>query len=316
MAILATLPLLAFVAFLLLELERSQFAALRKDTAQDAQAIGAAVERKLADLETTLALVANSVELQQGNLAAFHARVAESVKGSSLYVILARSDGVQVLNTRVPWGAALRPMANPASVVSALRSGKVELSGVFFGATSQRWVVNLTMPVADRAEAGSAEVDAVVLTQDAESLGDIASREALPPGWTSALVDNEGRIVVSCPDWPGPACSDPRLSVVEPYPLIGEPPVNLGIALCPVAPGIVGTHGLKLQVCTCALVTIGLRGPPDRVTKTVRADRVELQAGGRLCRNRGVIGVDDRFRQPTGTASPPERSHSAARRAA
>lgn len=194
MAILATLPLLAFVAFLLLQLERSQFQALRADAAQDAQSISRGVERKLADMETTLTLVANSVELQQGDLQAFHERVAESLKGSPLYVILARRDGIQVLNTRMPWGAPLRPMANPGSVTSALRSGKVELSDVFLGATSRRWVINLTMPLAERGPQGT---DAVVLTQDAESFEDLASRDALPPGWTSALIDNQGQIVVS-----------------------------------------------------------------------------------------------------------------------
>ncbi|QEE46440.1 histidine kinase [Rhizobium sp. WL3] len=194
MAILATLPLLAFVVFLLLQLERSQFQTLRADAAQDAQTISRGVERKLADMETTLALIANSVELQQGDLSAFHARVAESLKDSSLYVILARRDGIQVLNTRMPWGAPLRPMANPGSVVSALRSGNVELSDVFLGATSQRWVVNLTMPLAERGAQGA---DAAVLTQDAESFVDLASRDSLPPGWTSALLDNQGRMVVS-----------------------------------------------------------------------------------------------------------------------
>ena len=60
MALLATVPLLAFVAFLLLQLERSQFQTLRTDVADDAQAISRAVERKIADMEITLALVANS----------------------------------------------------------------------------------------------------------------------------------------------------------------------------------------------------------------------------------------------------------------
>lgn len=194
MAVLATVPLLAFVAFLLLQLERSQFQTMRADVADDAQAISRAVERKIADMETTLALVANSVELQQGNLEAFHARVGESLKESSLYVMLARRDGVQILNTRMPWGATLKPMANPGSVMAALRSGEVELSGVFFGATSERWVVNLTMPVTALTSDG---INAVVLTQDAASLASLAAREALPVGWSSALVDGDGRIVVS-----------------------------------------------------------------------------------------------------------------------
>ena len=194
MAVLATFPLLAFVAFLLLQLERSQFQTLRTDVADDAYAISRAVERKIADMETTLALVANSMELQQGDLQAFHTRVGESLKESSLYVILARRDGSQILNTRTPWGAKLRPMGNPASVASSVQSGKVELSGVFFGTTSQRWVVNLTMPLSQTRPAGA---DAVVLTQDAASLANLAGREALPTGWSSALVDGDGRIVVS-----------------------------------------------------------------------------------------------------------------------
>lgn len=194
MAVLATVPLLVFVAFLLLQLERSQFQSLRDDAAQDAQGISAAVARKVSDVKTTLTLVANSVELQQGNLQAFHARVSESLKGSSLYVLLARADGVQILNTRMPWGAPLRRMANPESVTSAMRSGKVEISGVFFGATSQRWVVNLTMPLQNAVPQGA---DVIVLTQDAESLGNLAARETLAPGWTSALVDGEGRVVVA-----------------------------------------------------------------------------------------------------------------------
>lgn len=194
MAVLSTLPLLAFVAFLLMQLERSQFEALRTNVADDAHAISQSVERKIADMETTLALLANSVELQQGDLQAFHTRVGESLKASSLYVILARRDGSQIVNTRLPWGTPLQPMANPESVRSALRSGNVEISDVFLGATSERWVVNLTMPLGERGPAG---VDAVVLTQDAASLGSLASRNALPPGWSSALVDGEGRIVVS-----------------------------------------------------------------------------------------------------------------------
>lgn len=194
MAVLTTVPLLIFVAFLLLQLERTQFQSLRINAAQDAQSISAAVERKISDMKTTLTLVANSVELQQGDLQAFHGRVAESLKGSSLYVLLARSDGVQLLNTRVAWGAPLKRMANPASVLSAVQSGKVELSGVFFGATSQRWVVNLTMPLA---ETGPRGAEAIVLTQDAASLGDFAPREALPPLWTAALVDGKGQIIVA-----------------------------------------------------------------------------------------------------------------------
>ncbi|CAH0339454.1 sensor histidine kinase [Rhizobium sp. CECT 9324] len=194
MAALSTLPLLVFVVFLLLELERGQFQALKRETAQDAQTVSGNVERKISDMETTLALVSNSAELQQGNLAAFHRRVAESLKGSSLYVLLVRADGAQLLNTRIAFGSALPKMSNIGSLQSAMLSGKTELSRVFYGATSKRWVVNLTMPLPQGDPSGAA---AVVLTQDAASLASLLSRDNLPPGWTTGLLDSDGRVIVS-----------------------------------------------------------------------------------------------------------------------
>lgn len=194
MVALATLPLLGFAAFLLLELEQSQFQSLKLNAGRDAQTIGRSVERKISDMETTLTLVANSPEMRDGDLRAFYNRVSESLKGSSMYILLAQRDGKQLLNTRRPWGSRLQPMSNIASLQSALRSGRVELSGIFFGQTSQQWVLNLTMPIPDRNRAG---VDAVVLTQDAASLASHTSRENLPPGWSAALLDDDGKVVVS-----------------------------------------------------------------------------------------------------------------------
>jgi two-component sensor histidine kinase len=194
MVVLSTLPLLGFAAFLLLELERSQFRALKVNAGRDAQTIGRNIERKISDMETTLALVSNSPELRDGNMAAFHKRIGGSLEGSSMYILLVRRDGTQLLNTRMPWGTQLGPMSNMSSLQAALRSGKVELSGVFFGKTSGRWVVNLTMPVPTESTAG---VDAVVLTQDAASLASLASRENLPPRWSAAVLDNDGKVILA-----------------------------------------------------------------------------------------------------------------------
>ncbi|KQW31769.1 histidine kinase [Rhizobium sp. Root274] len=194
MVALSTLPLLGFAAVLLLELERSQFQALKVNAGRDAQAIGRSIERKISDMETTLTLVANSPELREGNLEAFYKRVGASLEGSSMYVLLVRRDGTQLVNTRMPWGTPLRPMSNIASLQEALRSGKSTLSGVFFGMTSQRWVVNITMPVSAANPAG---VAAVVLTQDAASLASHTSRENLPPRWSAALLDDKGKVIVA-----------------------------------------------------------------------------------------------------------------------
>ena len=195
MAILATLPLLAFVVFLLTELERSEFEALRQEAAQDAQTISRNFERKLEDMLTTLRLLSGAAELASGNLGAFHQRTASSLGAGSLYVLLVDADGKQLLNTRVPYGSPLRPMSNMATLQTALASGRMEASGVFFGATSRQWVFNLIMPLPPSAE--SRPGAALVLTQNAGDLVSMTTTDILPPGWSAAVIDANNKVIVS-----------------------------------------------------------------------------------------------------------------------
>lgn len=194
MAVLTTLPLLGFVIFLLAELESNENETLRRETAQDAQAIGRSIERKLQDMATTLRLLSTSPELKTGDLAAFHDRTAPGLKADSLYMLLVQSDGAQLMNTRVPYGTKLGRMANIPALQSALASGNIEVSDIFFGATSKQWVFNVTMPLPP--ELSSAGV-AMVLTQGAGDLASLTATDALPTGWSAAVVDAFGHVVVS-----------------------------------------------------------------------------------------------------------------------
>lgn len=194
MAILATLPLLAFVIFLLWQLERSEYEALRQETAQDAQTIGRNFERELEDMETTLRLLGGAAELATGNLQSFHKRVASSLSEGSLYVLLADAQGNQKLNTRVAFGAPLKRMTDMSTLKSVLASGKIEASGIFFGATSQQWVFNLILPLSPPASASGA---ALVLTQNAGDLVSLTATDTLPPAWSAAVIDVDNKVIVS-----------------------------------------------------------------------------------------------------------------------
>lgn len=194
MAILATLPLLAFVVFLLWQLERSEYEALREETAQDAQTIGRNFERELEDMETTLRLLGGAAELTTGDLKSFHKRVASSLAGGSLYVLLADAEGNQKLNTRVAFGEPLKRMTDIPTLKSVLASGKIQASGIFFGATSRQWVFNLILPLAPPASASGA---ALVLTQNAGNLASLTATDILPPAWTAAVIDVDNKVIVS-----------------------------------------------------------------------------------------------------------------------
>lgn len=194
MAILATVPLLIFVVFLLSELERNEYEALRREVALDAQTIAVNFERKLEDMATTLRLLSGASELKSGDLTAFHARTSASLGEGSLYVLLVSADGTQKLNTRVPFGTALGKMSNIEDLHSAIAAKRVQASGIFYGATAKQWVFNLTMPLPEDL---SAVGDAIVLTQNAGDLASMTSTEGLPNGWSAALLDADGKVIVS-----------------------------------------------------------------------------------------------------------------------
>ncbi|MBW8322501.1 MAG: hypothetical protein K0M47_25130 [Rhizobium sp.] len=194
MAILATLPLLAFVVFLLWQLERSEYEALHQETAQDAQTIGRNFERELEDMSTTLRLLGGAAELTTGDLQSFHKRVASSLTGGSLYVLLADAEGNQKLNTRVAFGAPLKRMTDIQTLKSVLASGEIQASGIFFGATSQQWVFNLILPLAPPASAAGA---ALVLTQNAGNLVSLTATDILPPARWAAVIDVDNKVKVS-----------------------------------------------------------------------------------------------------------------------
>ncbi len=194
MAALTILPFLGFVVFLLVQLENGERATLRRETAQDAQVIGRSVERRLQEMATTLRLLSTSPELKSGDLVAFQDRTASSLRASSLYLLLVDRQGEQLMNTRVPPGKPLQRMSNVPALQSALSSGQIEVSDIFFGATSQRWVFNVTTPLTRDQSPNAA---AMILAQDAGDLSSMTATDALPPGWSAAIIDANGDVVVS-----------------------------------------------------------------------------------------------------------------------
>ena len=188
------LPLLIFVAYLMLELEANEREILANETAEDAQLIARSVDRELQDMTTTLRLLSNSPELESGDLRSFHNRTQNSLRSNSLYVLVVNADGQQRLNTRVPFGTQLGRTSNIPSLESALKTGVTEVSDVFFGVTSGKHVFNVTMPLPKEI---SYSGSAMIMTQNAEDLQKLISTEGLAAGWTVAVVDGSGHVVTS-----------------------------------------------------------------------------------------------------------------------
>ncbi|HEV7437451.1 MAG TPA: HWE histidine kinase domain-containing protein [Pseudorhizobium sp.] len=190
------IPLIAFVLFLMIELESRDRELLAASTAEDAQMVARSVDRALQDMTTTLRVLAGSPELEQGDLRAFHNRSQDSLRSNSLYVIAVDANGQQLLNTRVPFGTSLPPTSSPSTLRAALESEVTQISNVFFGPTSGRFVFNVVMPLSEE-KAASSGAHALIMTQDAEDLQRLLSTEGMPPGWSVAILDGDGAIVTA-----------------------------------------------------------------------------------------------------------------------
>lgn len=187
------LPALLFSGYLLYRFEdisRESATRVAQDTAASIRDI---VDREIAAMATTLRVLSTSGYLQAGDLGAFHARAADALEGTGNYVILADEDGRQLLNTRVPYGAALGPVSDRGTVDAALKEGQVYVSDLFYGAVAKRYVFNVALPVT--LDDGARRV--LVMTRNADSLDPILRQLKLERGWSGVLIDRNGAVVAS-----------------------------------------------------------------------------------------------------------------------
>lgn len=189
-----TLPLIVFVGYLMLKLEADERGDRRTEAIEDARAISRNVDRRLQEMSTTLNLLSQFPELENGDLAAFHKRVSDSLQKQGLYVIVATANGQQRLNTRVPFGQPLGTVPPNIRLPEVLSAGKVAVSDIFFGRTGSEWVFNVMRPLPP---ALSAAGDALIMTQNARDLMGLISTDGLPSNWTIAILDGNRNVVAS-----------------------------------------------------------------------------------------------------------------------
>ncbi|WP_421360524.1 sensor histidine kinase [Agrobacterium rosae] len=189
-----TLPLIIFVGYLMLKLEADERGDLQREAMEDARAVSRNIDRRLQEMATSLNLLSQFPELEDGDLAAFHKRVSDSLQKQGLYVIIATADGKQRLNSRVPLDQPLGSVPPEIKLSDVIGGRRTVVSNIFYGNTSKEWVFNVMRPLPS---ALSAAGDALIMTQNARDLMGLISTESLPPGWTIAILDGDNRVVAS-----------------------------------------------------------------------------------------------------------------------
>lgn len=194
MTTVVTLPLIVFTGYLMFKLEADERADLRRETVEDARSISRSIERRLQEMATSLNLLSQFPELENGDLQAFQRRIQNSLAQEGLYVIVATKDGQQKLNTRLSSSQSLSKVPPDADLSKSLAEDRTTVSNIFFGNTSKQWVFNVTLPLPSRLAASG---DALIMTQNAADLSPLISTENLPVGWSVAVLDDADRVIVS-----------------------------------------------------------------------------------------------------------------------
>ena len=180
-------------------------------------AVNRAVEREISGMFSTLNFLSTSDSLQKGDYAALHRQASKALEGTDIYFILIDPTMHQILNTRVPYGTALSAASEPVSAGLALSRGERMVSDLFFGKTAQQWVFNVYQPM--RLHNGQQVL--LTLTKNAEALRRAVNPDILSPGWNAAVLDTEGKVIVS---------TDEKQKAGQPFFLRVVPSLRLGVS--------------------------------------------------------------------------------------
>ncbi len=187
------LPPLAFSVLLLQRTNQAQQEVVTTLAEATAGSIIETVDRQLRGMATTLRVLATSRSLETEAMGDFYNRSKEALGDSGAYLIVVDANMNQVLNTAVPFGAPLGPIADSGPARLALSSGEMVISDGFSGETVERWVFNVLVPW------GTEERPPLVLimTLNAETLSGALTRQNLRGGWNAALLDRNKYVLAS-----------------------------------------------------------------------------------------------------------------------
>jgi signal transduction histidine kinase len=188
------LPVVLFagaVGYFLVQEQRETF---RTGAEARTLAVLTAVDTELQASISTLTALATLPALDEGDLVTFRDRAQRilATQPQWVNVNLARPDGQQVMNLRVPPGAPLPNIGDLDGSFALLRqTGKAVVSDLAVGPVLKRWSFAVRVPVV-RDGALKYVLSAGV---KADSISAVIKAQGLRPDWVGVIVDRNGRIV-------------------------------------------------------------------------------------------------------------------------
>jgi PAS domain S-box-containing protein len=185
-------PLLLFGLYAGIRIADAQLDLVREELIGEARILSADVDREIIGEVETLKALAASASLRQGDFAAFQrqAEASLAVRQSGNITLVDRHMR-QLVNTRVPFGTALKQVAVPELIERALATGKPQITGLFIGPVVEQPVFGIIVPVPIDGE----NRYALIRSPNEHALARIVAANELPPGWQAVISDAAHRII-------------------------------------------------------------------------------------------------------------------------
>ena len=172
-----------------------------------ANALSNVVERDLARMETTLKTLALSPTLDRGGLENFYEYARAAASSSARTVVLADLSGQQLINTRLPFGAALPVSRAFAALRPNAKPGDTLVSDLYYAPIGKQYSYAIQVPLKREGK-----VTAYLgMGAFANTLQDSLEEQKLPARWNVAVIDRKGTLVarrIRPQDFVGTAVSD------------------------------------------------------------------------------------------------------------
>jgi PAS domain-containing protein len=184
------IPVIVFSTILLARIAAGERASHRAAALDVARQIATEVDRELGGLERALQVMTTYRNIDARDYVTLSAQAQEVKRILGVEVIVKDASGQQLVNTRLPLGAAL-PVSLPEGDRRALETGKPYVSDLFIGATAQKPIVSINAPISRNGEI----TGLINIALDPALLTNVLRSHPIPEGWVASLIDRTGKIV-------------------------------------------------------------------------------------------------------------------------
>lgn len=166
---------------------------IEHETLRASREVMSVIDHELAGLVATTQVLSLSRFLQTGDLEGFDEQARDVFRLLGINVVLRNRSSQQLINTRLPRGAALPTNVDTESDTIVLETKKPVISNLFLGGVTRKPLFIVNVPVLHDGKV----VYFLNLSIEPERVRELVLGMELPAGWTALVADRRGFVIAS-----------------------------------------------------------------------------------------------------------------------